>query len=441
MDIALISSQQDPAGANIHRHVRDLLASGAAVSTSSSGASDIRWIHCEVEGRLIHQDGVDRDLDADLLIFLSRHTSAQPSPVLTVHVTGNFHEAALGGLPSSLAPAAPAWMQAVLRNLAVRAPPGYRVSYEVTHHGPTEISTPSFFVEIGSTVNEWTDPRAGEAAAASVLSAAPIDAIPLVGFGGTHYAARQTGIALATRGAFGHIAHTREVPALDAALLRQMVEASGAVAAYVDRKALPAAEYRHLRMLLDEARIPEVGESELVAIGSLAWGDYAAIQARAEALVPGGRAHPHALSSTGALVDVTLDPALLGEAIRADERGFLHALDNLPVAHITDTSGQIRPIFITQAVHFSKLINDLISLCVKLIIGCPNTAAEADRLIIRKVRFDPQKARNLGVPKGPLFGRLSGGQTIEWDGRIITPDLVQTCSTTEIHIPGLTRYL
>jgi D-aminoacyl-tRNA deacylase len=220
-----------------------------------------------------------------------------------------------------------------------------------------------------------------------------------------------------------------------------MIHASGAVAAYVDRKALAAAEYRHLRTLICEAGLPEAGESELAALGSLAWEDYAAIQARAEALVPGGRAHPHALSGADALAEVCLDPLLLAEALRADEEGFLHAIDRLPVAHITDPSGQIRPIFITRTVHFSGLINDLISFCVKLIIGCPNTAAEADRLIIRRARFDPQKARDLGIPKGPLFGRLSGGQTIEWDERTITPDLVQTCSTTEIHIPGLTRYL
>ena len=35
--------------------------------------------------------------------------------------------------------------------------------------------------------------------------------VPLIGFGGTHYATRETEIALTSRGAFGHIAHTREV--------------------------------------------------------------------------------------------------------------------------------------------------------------------------------------------------------------------------------------
>ncbi len=165
----------------------------------------------EIQGRLIHADKVDAGLDADLLIFLSRHASVNPVPVLTVHVTGNLREAELGGSPRSLPPAAPAMMQAVLREIFVNRPAGYRVSYEVTHHGPTDLETPSFFVEIGSTEKEWGDEEAGRAIARGILGATPTDAIPLVGFGGNHYAARQTEIALSSRGAFGHIAHSREV--------------------------------------------------------------------------------------------------------------------------------------------------------------------------------------------------------------------------------------
>ena len=106
-------------------------------------------------------------------------------------------------------------MQATLRALAKHCPEGYHVSYEVTHHGPTGLRLPSFFVEIGSTEKEWTDPVAARAVAESVLAAAPGNPIPLIGFGGTHYATRETEIALSSRGAFGHIAHTREIATID----------------------------------------------------------------------------------------------------------------------------------------------------------------------------------------------------------------------------------
>ena len=183
------------------------------------------------------------------------------------------------------------------------------------------MSTPSFFVEIGSTEKEWTDPVAGRAVAESVLSAVPQDPIPLVGFGGTHYAARETEIALTSRGAFGHIAHTREVPALDEAMVRAMMEKSGAVAAYIDRKALAREDLNRLSGMLDTLQVTRLSESEITALGRLSWDSYCTMRKMAGAVSPGSRCFVHALSGPGTPVLVRANPVLLAETVKNGRAG------------------------------------------------------------------------------------------------------------------------
>jgi len=437
MRIALVNSQQDKAGLNIRHHIESLLREGTGWQRPAYS-----YEFFDTEERLIHAGRIDRGMDADLIIFLSRHASVNPVPVLTVHVTGNYRAAELGGEPGTLTPAHPAMMQAVLRSLARHCPEGYQVAYEVTHHGPTGLSLPSFFVEIGSTEKEWTDPVAGRAVAESVLSAIPVKTIPLIGFGGTHYAVRETDLALSTRGAFGHIAHTREMSSISLQMVRQMQEQSGAVAAYIDRKALNREDLNRLLSMLDELAIPRLTGSEITAMGNLSWERYLAVRVMADTLTPDARCYVHGLEDdSGPLAIVRANPSLIAETAKTDELGLISDLDNLPVVHVSTQNNRLLADFITNQKDSSQIINDLNTLCVKIIRNKEITATEKDHLIISKVRFDPQKARNLGVSPGPCYQQLASGQSITIDGREITPDMVSSCSETRIHIPGLEKYL
>jgi D-aminoacyl-tRNA deacylase len=437
MKVALVTSRQDKAGINIRQHIEQLL-DAASGSWREQGRS---YSFFNVDERLIHAENVDRNIDADLVVFLSRHSSVNPVPVLTVHVTGNFREAELGGTARTLPPAAPAMMQATLRALARHCPEGYRVSYEVTHHGPTGLRLPSFFVEIGSTEKEWGDPLAGRAVAEALLSAAPVNTVPLIGIGGTHYAPRETEIALTTRGAFGHIASSlRQVAALDREMVQEMIRQSGAVAVYIDRKSVSRTDIERLTGILDTLAIPRLSESEIAALGTLAWDTYRAIRKMAEAVSPGARCYIHKLEGAGIPVLLQVNPVLLAETVKTDEPGLIKDLDKLPVVHLSTRDNRLLPVFITFEEHSSQIINALNTLCVKIIRNKEITATERDHLIIKRVRFDPHKARRLGVQPGPSFKLLAEGREIETDGRVITPEMVVTSSTIKIHIPGLEKF-
>jgi D-aminoacyl-tRNA deacylase len=437
MKVALINSRDDLAGCNIRHHIKQCLSEARPPNKCQERSYDF----FDVGGRLIHAAGVDAGIDADLIIFLSRHSSVNPVPVLTVHATGNFGAAELGGSPRTLAPAAPAMMQATLRALTHHCPEGYRVSYEVTHHGPTELCHPSFFVEIGSTEKEWVDPVAGRAVAEAVLSAAPVNAIPLIGIGGTHYAPRETSIALSTRGAFGHIASSlRQVTILDKEMVQAMIVQSSAIAAYIDRKSLSSTDLERLTTILESLKIPRLFESEIVALDNLSWDTYYAVRDLAANVSLGARCVVHALSGNGSLTVISPDPALFAETKRCDEPAFIRGLEALPIVHLTNENNVLLPHFVGFSKDSSELINALNTLCVKIIRNRENTATENDCLVIRKNRFDPAKARKLGVPAGPTYRQLAAGQAVELDGRVITPDQVSVVSETRIHIPGLENY-
>ena len=437
MKIALVSSLRDPGGCTIHDALLSLLAEPhEAYPLERHDLS-----HHRVKNRLIYKDHIDREIDADLIIFLSRHSSVNPVPVLTVHVTGNISSADFGGRERSLSPAAPAWMHAILRELSKNAPPSFRVAYEVTHHGPTELSIPSLFAEVGSTEREWRDKAAGLAVARSVLSADPADCIPLIGFGGTHYAARQTHIALTTRGAFGHIAHSREVPSLDPGMIRQMREKSGAVAAYIDRKSLPSGELATLQEMLAREGIPVVPEDHLAHIGNLSWDSYREILSLAGDIVPGGRVTLCGEWPDGTPVVIELIPDLLEETLRCNAAEFMKGADLVPVARISTSKSPVLPRFITIREQRDDVLHHLISLCVNILRRGESTSIEKDCLTIRRRTFDPKKAQDLGVPRGPLFGRLMKGETVLVGGREITPDMVTAKTERRIHIPGLEKFV
>lgn len=196
---------------------------------------------------MIYYDHLDREIERqinvepEIIAFASRHSSQQKLPALTVHVTGNWKDAMYGGVDGHLALAEPRAMKLALLKMYELNDLGWTVCYEATHHGPSELDVPSFFIEIGSSETEWRNERAGEIIAETILyvlenysnSNFPV----AVGVGGGHYAPKQTKRALEGEIAFSHIAPKYVHPLSREMLIQAIRRTSGSVdALYIDWK-------------------------------------------------------------------------------------------------------------------------------------------------------------------------------------------------------------
>lgn len=170
-----------------------------------------------IENDLIFADYLDTySPDVDLYIFASRHSSASKTPALLVHTPGNWtKKATLGGnseeIAISNAPAVKFSLITLVKYHEELNLEDYLVSMEVTHHGPTTLTHPVMFIELGSVEENWKDAHAAEAVVHTIVelirnySKIKNKYIPVSGYGGTHYCPRFNQIQLETKYAVGHV--------------------------------------------------------------------------------------------------------------------------------------------------------------------------------------------------------------------------------------------
>jgi D-aminoacyl-tRNA deacylase len=210
--ILIVSSKRDSASSNI---AQALITKngfeprpGQGIETYSKG--NIRLVVLEKLG--IYAEPGDIPSDVSTTIFVSKHASSSGRPALTVHATGNLtKEAKFGGNPEEVSYVDPLIIRSTLRALKTgvsQAGVQIDITMEATHHGPTNLSIPVCFIEIGSGEEEWTNPVLGEIAANAVMAAATKveETHPAaVGFGGTHYSAKHTRVSMEGDYAIGHL--------------------------------------------------------------------------------------------------------------------------------------------------------------------------------------------------------------------------------------------
>ena len=213
----------------------------------------------DLPGKHLYTDDLDKRAAAlgfkpDVVVFPSVHSAESGRPALTAHPIGNYNDAMYGGRAQKLSPAAPAMMSDALRLIKERCDmPEFSVCFEVTHHGPW-IETPTFFLEIGSDMQNWPRKDAGELQAGVLRDCSGSEDYPVVfGVGGGHYAPRFTEMVFELKVNFGHMLPNYQMEGRsDEEIVRMLTEAkraSGTEMAYLHRKSMKGAEAQRLKSL------------------------------------------------------------------------------------------------------------------------------------------------------------------------------------------------
>lgn len=386
----------------------------------------------------LHLEGVAEAFDdATGLVFAARH-AGDTGPLLTVHHTGNIGPADYGGSANELATAAPNLLDSLFSAFTTVAPDTYDVGLECTHHGPSEVGVPSVFAEVGSGPDQWEDTAGAGAVARAILEArgvVPARDRTVVGFGGGHYAPRFDRIARETDWAVGHVAAGWALDALgdpadNRAVIRQVFERTPtcgpAPVAIVDGNRpglegeIDALGYR----IVSEGWLQETSGVPLDLVGR--------VEARLGRIDDGLRFGDRAPESP-AFETVTLPAGLLAEANGIDQRRVRAAVSAVAVAYQTveggtQVAGSIAlPVDVDRAV----VVDELVAV---LRTKYDTVSRRSDEVVARHDVFDPTRARELGVPEGPAFGRLAAGEAVEVDGRTVRPSEVTTTETYHFSI-------
>ncbi len=226
----------------------------------------------EVDKDLIYADYIDLRLSKYVkfneILFASRHSSKDKRKIFCVHVSGNVNRAEYGGKPYSLAKPSPITMKNYVLALKDKLykKPEFEFTLEATHHGPSEISTPSAFYEIGSTEEEWRDDEAASIVAESIVEAVRSDKKDwkiAVGVGGTHYVPRQTEIILRTDFTFGHNFAKYTFEGLNRDILVKAVEISSAKYIIYDEKSVISKVKKLITDVADELGVKVLKTKEV----------------------------------------------------------------------------------------------------------------------------------------------------------------------------------
>ncbi len=182
MSIAIISSTKDKASANIKENLinnfsfneseeqfdNNNIYEFAKNKNNSVNNENIKLY--TINSELIFTDNLDKKINSDAFVFISKHRAQEDRASLTCHAIGNFGKAEHGGKDRALCYSNPILLKKLFIELNNNAKEPYEATLEATHHGPY-MEKPVLFVELGSNEKYWEDRNGGFLIAKSLMGA------------------------------------------------------------------------------------------------------------------------------------------------------------------------------------------------------------------------------------------------------------------------------
>jgi D-aminoacyl-tRNA deacylase len=468
--INILCSAADAASQNIKNHLLQN-AHWEQIETTPDNWKELVSIYdnpkiriLEIEGHHIYEDRIDEKMrssgfDTDMIIVASKHKSSDGRSVLTAHFTGNPDTADFGGRPKELSVAAPHMLRCILKNMKKRSEGiDYEVNMESTHHGPTELKTPMVYAEIGSSEIQWNDQEAGNIASKAILGAirdfiSPKDDggyIPVaVGFGGGHYASRQTELILDAEVTFGHNFPDYQLAFVDREMMVQAFDKSRADFAYFDRKSMNAKERERLFSLIDELHYILLRESDIREIGRIPWDIFMDIKNRCNELCPDGKFRAtdifisqierfrHKGGKTyGEIVLCSINYELFQETVKANRKFTEEMLERCAPVYMERNNGTLSNTILGIGEDTKSAMQNVTNECIKILKEHYEIKYIPDEniLCIISEKFDPKAAKELGIPPGPMLGELAKGNPVTLEEKTITPEMVHKIKVKRIQL-------
>ncbi len=265
--ISIIVSKTDLAGLNIYSNLIECFDFKKTEKQFNSNSiysfSNEKQIFDLI---LINEKQVTADfldeLETDLFIFASKHSSESGQKTFSVHPIGNFSKADLGGKEKTLVSVSSLVMKNFFLNLLEQTKKenfDWPVLMEQTHHGPF-LSKPAVFIEIGSNETEWKNKQAGKIIAFSIMDSFfnfNSNFKTAIGVGGTHYCPSFSKVMARTDIAVSHILSKYYVNEVDFVLFEQMIKQTSEKVDFVlfDWKGLVSEQKQKIISFCEKAEI------------------------------------------------------------------------------------------------------------------------------------------------------------------------------------------